>query len=309
MGGITIKILSEEMTGHFTLLQSLPQAEPAVAYDLLAHAVWTLLKVIGPLCVVAVVVGVGVNYAQVGSLFTFEPLQPKFDRLDPIKGFKNKFFSGKAYIELGKSLVKFVVIALILYSGIKGELSEMTRTMSQPLDESLALAARMAGGLAYKVGFVLLAIGGLDVFLQRQQFMKQMKMSKDEVKREYKESEGSPEMKGQRKALHREMSSHDVRRAVQKAQVVIVNPTHLAIAVEYERGAMGAPQITAKGQDEQAQRIRELAKEFGVPITRNVPLAHALNEFELGREVPPELFTAVAEVLNWVYEQKGGPKA
>jgi len=293
-------ILSTTMQNYIGRAFQSDGARPEEFYALLVTAGVTLLKVLAPIMLAGVIAGAGLSYAQVGSLFSMEPLQPKLDKLDPIKGFKNKFFSARAYIELAKSLLKILVIGLVLWGVIKGDLRDVGQTLRTPLKDSFALLGKLLFGMVAKSGAILLAFGAADVGIQRWQHQKQLMMSKDDVKREYKESEGDPHLKGERKHLMKEIAFSDVRTAVRKAKVVIVNPTHVAVAVQYERGEMGAPQVAAKGIDEAAQRIREFAKEFGIPIRRDVPLAHALNALEVGTEMPPELYTAMAEVLTWV---------
>ena len=302
-GGRTVTILSTSMKNFFGQAFQTTAEKPEVFYALLFTAGVTTLKVLAPVLLAGVVLGAGLSYAQVGSIFSMEPLQPKLDKLDPVKGFKNKFFSARAWIELLKSLLKITVIGFVLYGVIKGDLRDVGQTLRAPIADSFTLCGKLLFGMVLKAGMILLAFGAADVGIQRWQHQKQLMMSKDDVKREYKESEGDPHMKGERKHLMKEIAFSDVRTAVRKAKVVIVNPTHVAVAIQYERGEMNAPQIGAKGIDEAAERIRAFAKEFNIPITRNVPLAHALNALELGSEMPPELYNAMAEVLNWVYQQ------
>jgi len=302
-GGRTIQLLRESMRHFFGQAFRTQGSRPEEFYALLYLGGTDALRVLAPILLTGAVLGAAVSYAQVGSLFSLEAVQPKLDKLDPIKGFKNKFFSSRAWIELAKSLLKVGVIGLILYGVIKGDLREVGQAMRSPIGDSFALTGRLLFGMVVKAGAILLAFGAADVGIQRWQHMKQLMMSKDEVKREYKEQEGDPHLKGERKQLMKEMVSHDVRSAVRKAKVVVVNPTHIAVAVAYERGAMGAPQVTAKGVDEAAARIREFAREFGVPVTRNVPFAQTLNALEVGAEIPAEMYATMAEVLNWVYQQ------
>jgi flagellar biosynthetic protein FlhB len=157
-------------------------------------------------------------------------------------------------------------------------------------------------GILIKTGVIFLVLGAADFLLQRKLFMKEMMMSKYEVKKEHKEEEGDPHVKHMRRHLHQQLLAQSMAQNVPKADVVVVNPTHLAIAIEYDEQSMNAPVVTAKGQDSMAQRIIELARNSGVPVMQNVPLAHSLYPLDLGVEIPEELYEAVAEVLNWVYQ-------
>jgi flagellar biosynthetic protein FlhB len=159
-----------------------------------------------------------------------------------------------------------------------------------------------------RVAALFLIIAAGDYFFQKKQLMKQLKMSKDEVKREYKEEEGDPLIKSKRKQMHQEFVFNSSMRNVKKATVVVVNPTRIAVALYYDREKGGAPQVLARGERLIADKIRELAKEYGIPIMRNVSLAQALNKVEIGEEIPEELYEAVAEVLNFVYRMSQGSR-
>jgi flagellar biosynthesis protein FlhB len=164
------------------------------------------------------------------------------------------------------------------------------------------LAVSLMFTLLFRVGLLFLVIGAADYFLQNKLFLKDLMMSKYEVKKEYKEDEGDPHIKHSRRQLHQQILAQNVVRNVPRADVVVVNPTHIAVAVQYDESDMNAPQVTAKGQETMAKTIIDLAKKSGVPVTRNVPLARSLFQVELGDEVPAELYEAVAEVLTWVYQ-------
>jgi flagellar biosynthetic protein FlhB len=156
--------------------------------------------------------------------------------------------------------------------------------------------------LLFRIGAVFLVVGAADFMLQKKLYMKQMKMSKYDVQKEYKDEEGDPNIKHMRHQLHEELLANAMVEKVPKADAVVVNPTHLAIAIEYDEGSMNAPLVTAKGQRTIAERIIAIAREHRVPIVRNVPLAHSLFAVEIGGEIPEDLYEAVAEVLNWVYQ-------
>ncbi|HEV2763177.1 MAG TPA: flagellar biosynthesis protein FlhB [Pyrinomonadaceae bacterium] len=258
--------------------------------------------VLAPLFGALVVLGVLVNFAQTGSVFSFEPVRPDMSKLNPAESFKQKFLTSKPYIELAKTVVKIIVtcavVALVLWNA-RGDIVELTR---QPPDVASAYAAGLIFEIGMKVGVAFLLVGGADFFLQRFLHRRGLRMSKHEVKEEYKETEGNPHYKSMRRRLHREILMQSVLAAVRQATVVVVNPTHVAVALRYDRATMNAPVVVAKGAELMAARIREIAYESEVPVTRDVPLARALYELEIDEEVSEELYEAVAVVLRWVYE-------
>jgi flagellar biosynthesis protein FlhB len=253
-----------------------------------------------PLLAALVITGAAGNFLQVKALFAPEVIKPKFDKLNPVNGFKNTFFSAKVYIELAKNLLKFGIVFWLLYSVIKGSMRDIIPTPGLRLDQTAALAAHLMGSILFKVGAVFLILGAADFMIQKKIFMKKMMMSKEEVKQEYKEQEGDPHVKHMRKHLFQQLMNESVARNVPRATVVVANPTHLAIALHYDEATMQAPRITAKGQESMALKILEIAREHRVPVVRNIGLAHSLYDLEIGLEVPEDLYEAVAEVLNFV---------
>jgi flagellar biosynthetic protein FlhB len=299
----TMGILRDSMLRGYRDAFRITGEDPGEVLSLLTSAAGDCIKVITPVLAVGFALAFLGSVAQVGFLFASESFKPKFEKLDPIKGLKSRLFSGKAYLELGKSVLKILVIAVVLHSGIRGSLDEIGMSLGQEPVAVWLFTCKLLAGIVYRVGavFLLLALG--DVFVQRWQHMKQMRMSKDEVKREYKESEGDPLLKGMRKQMHEEMLAGNLVHGVKSADVVIVNPTHIAVALQYRKERMSAPRVTAKGEMAVARRIIATARKHGIPVTRNIPLAHALNVLEIGQEIPEDLYEATAEVLNWVYQQ------
>jgi flagellar biosynthesis protein FlhB len=264
---------------------------------------WSKFLVLSaPLLGALVVAGVAANFVQVKALFAPEIIKPKFEKLNPLAGFKNIFFSSRTYIELVKNLIKFGVIFWVLYSSIKGSMRDIIPIASMRLDQTATLAGSLISSLLYKVGVVFLILGGADYMIQKKLHMKNMMMSKEEVKQEYKEQEGDPHVKHMRKHLFEQLMHESVAHNVPKATAVIANPTHLAIALRYDEAAMQAPTVTAKGQDSMALRIIDIAKEHKVPVVRNIGLAHTLFDLEIGHEIPEDMYEAVAEILNFVYQ-------
>jgi flagellar biosynthetic protein FlhB len=253
---------------------------------------------LGALCVVAA----AANFMQVKVLFAPEVIKPKFNKLNPLNGLKNIFFGPQTYLELIKNLIKFTIVFWILYAAIKGSLRDIVPTAGMRLDQTAALAARLMSSILFKVGTVFVIIGAADYLIQKKLYMKKMMMSKEEVKQEYKEQEGDPHVKHMRKHLFHQIMHESVRHNVPRATAVVANPTHLAVALRYEEATMQAPKVTAKGQDSMALKIIEIAKEHKVPVVRNIGLAHSLFDLEVGHEIPEDLYEAVAEVLNFVYQ-------
>ena len=268
----------------------------------LGYAGARLMLFSAPFLAAVTVVAIAVEFVQVQALFSPEAIQVKFDKLNFIKGLQNIFFKPKTYLELLKNLLKFTLVSALLYFSIRGSLRDIILTARASPETTGKLAASLMLNLLFRVGLLFLLIGAADFFLQKRLYLKQLMMSKYEVKKEYKEDEGDPHIRQQRRQLHQQILAQSMVRNVPRADVVVVNPTHLAIAIQYDEQSMNAPQVTAKGQETMAKSIRDLAEKSGVPVTRNVPLAHSLIQVELGSEIPAELYEAVAEVLNWVYQ-------
>lgn len=264
---------------------------------------WTKSMLLStPLLGALLVMAVAANFLQVKALFAPEAIKPKFDKLNPLNGFKNTFFSAKTYLELAKNLIKFTVVLWLLWSTIRGAIRDIVPTAGMGLDHTAALAGRLTSDILYKVGAVFVVLGAADFMLQKKMHMKKMMMSKEEVKQEYKEQEGDPHVKHARKHLFQQLVEGSVARNVPKATAIVANPTHLAVALQYDEATMQAPKVTAKGQDSMALKIIELARQHKVPVIRNIGLAHSLFDLEEGHEIPEDLYEAVAEILNFVYQ-------
>jgi len=255
-----------------------------------------------PLMVCLVMVSAAINFLQVKALFAPEVIKPKFEKLNPLKGFQNIFFKPKTYLELLKNLLKFGVVGFLVYKILGNSVRDVILTARVPLNEAALVAIRLMFQFLFSVGGVFLLLGAGDFLLQRRLHMKEMMMTRDEVTREYKEAEGDPHVKHSRRQLHEELLSQSMIQNVPKASVIVVNPTHLAVALQYDEKTMESPKVTAKGQNTMAEKIRDLAKKHHVPVTQNIALARSLYEIEIDREIPEDLYEAVAEVLNWVYQ-------
>jgi len=264
---------------------------------------WTMAKVCTPALLAGFFIALVVGYLQVGPIFSMEPLKPQGKKLNPLEGLKN-MFKTQSFIELVKNILKITFIFYISYSVLNSNLFEIIQTTRLSVLDSARIGGDLIFKIVLRVLLLFVAIAIADFMVQRWQFMKQMRMSKDEVKREYKQDEGDPHIKSHRRALHREMVFSDMPQKVRQSDVVVTNPIHIAVAIKYDKEEMGAPEIMAKGERLFADSIRKVAEESGVPIMRNIPLAWSLIELEVGDEVPEELYTAVAEILAIVYKMK-----
>lgn len=282
---------------------SSPNLTGAQIYDLGKASLLTMAKVCAPAFIAGFAIAAVVGFLQVGPIFSMEPLKPQGKKLNPLEGLKN-MFKTPTFIELVKNVLKITVIFFIAYKVLAGNLFEVLQTVHVSVVDSARIAGELIFKIVLRVLILFIAIALADFLVQRWQFMKQMRMSKDEVKREYKQDEGDPHVKSHRKALHREFAFGDVQQKVKSADAVVTNPVHVAIAIKYDRDEMGAPEVVAKGQRLFADMIRKIAEENNIPIMRNVPLAWSLLEVEVGGEVPEELYSAVAEILALVYKMK-----
>ena len=242
--------------------------------------------------------------AQVGFAITGEPFGPKFDRLNPIAGMK-KIISMRSIVELLKGLLKATIFAVMIYTAIRNYLPVSSKTMQMPLEIGSREFWNMLWALAMRLALMLLVMAFADYFYQKWDFEKSIRMSKKEIKDEYKQMEGDPQIKSKIRQKQREMAKQRMMSDVPKADVVITNPTHIAVALAYDRSVMGAPQVLAKGGDYLAKRIREIAEINLIPIIENKPLAWALYQnVEIGEEIPEDLYRGVAEILAMVYKLK-----
>jgi flagellar biosynthetic protein FlhB len=244
------------------------------------------------------------NGLQFSFQVTTEPLKPSLSKLNPANGFK-RIFSKQALINLLLSIAKIVIIFGVAYSVLKGKMNQIFMLYEMDFRAGISLVLNLVVDTGLRISLVYLVIGFLDFFYQRRKFKNDIKMTKQEVKDEYKDSEGDPEIKGRQKQRMREASQRRMMKAVPKADVVITNPTHIAVALQYDNKVASAPILIAKGQDYLAMKIKDAAKENNIEIVENKPLARAIyTTVEIGDEIPPELYQAVAEILAIVYNHK-----
>jgi flagellar biosynthetic protein FlhB len=281
------------------LLAGVPDTNMLVARIGNASTKFLLLSL--PLLMALAVAAIAVNFAQLqGLLFAPTALTPNLTKLNPLTGLQNLFFKAKTYLELVKNLLKFVIILWLAYSTLSSALRDLIVSSRLSIPQIAAFGPKLLFSLLFKVGGVFLLFGASDFALQKKLFMKELMMSKQEVKQESKNDEGDPEVKGHRRELHMALLRENAVKQVPKANAVVVNPTHLAVALQYDEGRMNAPRVVAKGELFLAQTIVDIAKRHNVPIIRNIPLARSLFSLELDEEIPEGLYEAVAEILNLV---------
>jgi type III secretion protein U len=258
-----------------------------------------------PFFAASVLTGFVASFAQVGLQITFEPLTPKFDKLNPGEGLK-KLISMRSVIDFVKMLAKAALLGGTAWVVCR-DLVPLLVGAALLSPEGVAQAGWEAVLKLLKTAVVVfLVLGPADFAIQKWQFIKDQKMSKDEVKREHKESEGDPHIKGQRKQIAEEMANEaPARKAVPGSSVVVANPTHFAVALRYVPGETPLPVVTAKGVDDHALEIRRVAEDCGVPVVVNPPLARALHKLPVGAAIPEQLLDAVAAVLRWVRGVEG----
>jgi flagellar biosynthetic protein FlhB len=266
-----------------------------------------VMQALAPLILAMVGVAIGVNVAQTRGLVSLHLIKPDLGKINPISGFK-RLFSMRGFVQLLKSLAKLAVVGLVVYQAISANLDLMLATSRMTLSAGLGQIAQLALTIGLRVALVMLVLAVLDYVYQRRQFYKSLRMTKQEVKEEAKLQE-NPELRGRIRQRMREVAIRRMMAAIPKADVVITNPTHLAVALRYDKDKMQAPQVVAKGQRLIAERIKELARQHGVPLIENKPLAQALYQsVEIGQEIPVSLYQAVAEVLAFVYRLKRGSR-
>jgi len=264
-----------------------------------------VLKTLAPLIVSVFMIGMLANYLQVGVIFTGEPLLPRLDKINPITGFR-RIFSWKALAELIKGILKAIIVGYIIYVTLRPHWRDYLPLMDQGVRGVLKFLGGMGFKLALRTSLALLLLAFLDYSFQKWQYEKSLRMTKEEVKEEYKEHEGDPLIKARIRSLQREMARRRMLTEVPGADVVITNPFHIAVALKYDAGKMAAPRVVAKGARLLAEKIKEVAQKHGVPIVEDKPLAQALYKFtKVGDEIPVSLYKAVAEILAYIYRLKG----
>ncbi len=271
------------------------------AQEIITHFILILIPLLAAIFVVAILS----NIMQVGFILSAESLMPKLSKIDPIKGC-GRLFSKNALMELVKSLLKLIIVGAVAYYTIKGEMQNVSTLGRMGLN---AIAYYILTGffkIFIKCTLAMIFIVVIDYAYQRWEFENRIKMSKQEVKDEFKKAEGDPLVKSRIRSIQMQMARRRMMQAVPEADVVVTNPIHLAVALKYDSNTMNAPQVIAKGAGKIAEKIRELAKENDIPVVEKKELAQSLYKLtEIGQEISPSLYQAVAEVLAYIYKLKG----
>ncbi len=280
--------LSIFSSGQFLLRQDLIPSLKEASLIILKFILMTVM----PVSVAGVITGL----IQTGGLFSFKALKPDGSRINPLSRLK-QIFSKKTLIELLRMILKLFFIILLFIFSILSFVKFIPYIQYIDIKLIPEVIKNVSTNFIKPLLIFMIAMGVLDYFYQRRSFIKELMMTKEEVKEEFKEDEGNPEIKGRRRQLHQEIAMHSLRESVKRASFVVVNPEHIAVAVRYREGEDNAPNVVAKGVDKMAGEIVRIARENGIPVMRNVPLAHALFRVGVGEEIPEELYNAVAEIL------------
>jgi flagellar biosynthetic protein FlhB len=281
--------------GRVEVSQTMVQNEMSKGLSLIGY-------IVAPVALGLLIVGLMANIAEVGFLFSFEALEPKWGRLNPLKGISNLFMSRRSAVELTKSLAKILVVGIVCYFSLDSFLSDSVSLADADVQALSGFFASGAFSLGFKAAAAMLVLAVIDYGFQRFEHERSLRMTKQEVKDEYKMMEGDPAIKGKIKTIQRQIAYKRMMSDVPKADVVITNPTHLAMALKYDSSKMSAPKVVAKGADLIALKIREIAKQHSVPIVEDKPLAQALyKSVDVGDDIPEKLFQAVAQVLAYIF--------
>jgi flagellar biosynthetic protein FlhB len=264
-------------------------------------------KRVAPLLLILLAVAVATMLVQVGLLFTWQPLMPSLAKINPLTGLQ-RLFSMRGAMHAATSFAKLLVVAAVAYFTMGGSIAEVLQALMLEAQTFPALAGALTMKLAVRLGAAFFVLSLLDYAWQRFRHERDLRMTKEEVKDELRSMEGDPHIKRRRRQLQMQLALQRLRRDLPKADVVVTNPAHVAVALRYQAEEMPAPKVIAKGADYVALRIRQLAAEFGIPIVERPPLARALYEaVDVGQYIPERLYQAIAEVLAYVYELTGRP--
>ncbi len=298
--GRKIQVLMTDVMSH---APELAASDPTFVSHF-SSTTFTFFGIMAPLFIAMTVVALAGNIAQIGFKITPKSLKPKFEKLDVLKGLK-RLFSMTSVVNLVKDTVKLIIVGTVAYKAIEGEFETFFLLPSMTVTDLAIAMGRVAVILGLKVGAVMIIIALLDYLYKKYEFDKSIKMSKQEIKDENKDTEGNPQIKSHIRQLQRQRAQQRMMAAVPTADVVVTNPTHLAVALKYVGGQMDAPLVVAKGERLIAQKIKELARANDIPIIEDKPLARSLFKMcDIGDAVPANLYRAVAELLAYVYRLK-----
>jgi flagellar biosynthetic protein FlhB len=302
----TLSGAAEQISEYFTLCMSMAQNLSYAGLEsqlpiVLKEGVYTAFFAIGPTMLAVIVTALAATFAQTRGLFAVESIKPKFQKINPLEGFK-KLFSMRSIVDAGKGIIKITVLLVIIYRYIRGCMLSLGNYINTDLAAVAGDICVRLGAMVLQIIMAFIVVAGFDFFYQWWDYERQMKMTKQEVKDEYKQTEGDPQVKGRIRQIQRQMAQSRMMQQVPQADVVIRNPTHVAVALRYKPEIDAAPIVLAKGLDELALRIVSTAEENHVPTVENVPLARSIYaSAELNHQIPAELYGAVADVLVYVF--------
>lgn len=307
LGSAMLESIKEITVNNLSTLDISELTSDGVIAFITEHIV-TVVKLLAPLLAALMLCGVVLNVAQVGPLFSVKAIKPSPSKVNPIQGFK-RIFSLRGFVELFKGIFKVVIIGAIGFYSIYPHRAELMVLSSTDLVTAGHIIYNIIFSICWKVCILLLVLGIIDYIYQKYEFEKSIKMTKQEVKDEYKNIEGNPEIKRKIKSIQMHMAQNRMMKKIPEADVIVTNPTHYAVALKYDPSIAPAPIVLAKGVDLLAKRIKETAREHKIPIVENKPLARSLYKLvDLNKMVPEDLFIAVAEVLAYVYKKNKGKK-
>ncbi len=301
-----LPVFIQELTTILALIfQSIDEitVTPSKSMEVALYLSQELGLLLAPLFILVLLIGFFSSFFQIGWLFTTKPFQPDISKFNPITGMK-RIFSKKSIVELVKSIFKILLIGYVAYSTVADNFEQALVLVDTSIPDTLMFLGKTAGIILAKVCGVLILLAFIDLLFVRYEMEEKMKMTKQEVKEEFKETEGDPHVKSQIRSIQRQMARRRMMAEVPEADVVITNPTHISVAIRYDAKEMNAPVVVAKGSGIIAMNIRKLARENNVSIVENPPVARLLHNIELGGTIPEELFKAVAEILAHVYSLK-----
>ncbi len=277
---------------------------PASIQTLNIEITWSLFLLLAPLLIVLLAVAFLGNYVQVGSLFSWEVIQPNISKINPFKGF-TRLFSRQSVVELLKSLFKILIIGWAAFATIQKELPKIMALPDEEVGEIFRYICLVSFGIFWKTFLVMIGLAALDYIFQRWSYEKSLRMTKREVQEEFKQTEGDPLIKSRIRSIQRELARRRMMAEIPKADVIITNPTHLAVALQYKTQEMNAPKVLAKGAGFIAEKIKEIGRAHQIPIVENKPLAQVLfKTVDLGQMIPSVLYQVVADLLAYVYRMK-----
>ena len=290
------------MENYFTLDMSNIELTAANAGTLLIDNTIQYGLLVLPFFLIAVAIAYVVNIVQTGFLFTTQPLKPDFKRLDPIQGFKN-IVSTKALFNLAKNLLKLILVFYLAYKNLTESAKQILNSGNIGTEKLFFFLMDFVKELSMDIVIIMIVLGALDYVMQKRDYKKNLKMSMQEIKDEYKEMEGNPQVKSARQQKQRQLAMGRMMADIPSSTVVVTNPTHIAVVLRYDTELDEVPIVTAKGADHLAGKIKEIAKEHDIPIIENKPLARTMyKDVEIGEYIPMELYKAIAEILALVYE-------